>query len=78
VTNVFNRESDIQFIGEELGYTQGIELSYTVDFDTFKELINKILDEDYEKRNKSKTTNKDGQAIELPSYIKFPSNRPSN
>ncbi len=57
--NVFNRESDIQRIGEELGYTQGIELSYTVDFDSFKELINKILDEDYEKRETSKITNKD-------------------
>ena len=76
--NVFNRESDIQFIGEELGYTQGIELSYTVDFDNFKELINKILDEDYEKMKKSKTLNKDSQAIELPSYIKFPSRRTSN
>jgi hypothetical protein len=76
--NVFNRESDIQFIGEELGYTQGIELSYTVDFDSFKELINKILDEDYEKMKKSKTLNKDSQAIELPSYIKFPSRRTSN
>jgi len=76
--NVFNRESDIQFIGEELGYTQGIELSYTVDFDTFKELINKILNEDYEKREKSKTIIEDSEAIELPSYIKFPSNRPSN
>jgi hypothetical protein len=76
--NVFNRESDIQFIGEELGYTQGIELSYTVDFDNFKELINKILDEDDEKMKKNKALNKDSQSIELPSYIKFPSKRTSN
>jgi len=30
-------------IGDELGYTQGIGLSYVVDFNTFKELIQKIL-----------------------------------
>src|SRR5699024_674399 len=40
---IFNRESDIQYIGEELGYTQGIGIAYSVDFDTFKELIRKVL-----------------------------------
>ena len=39
---VFNRENNIQFIGEEIGFTQGVGLSYNVDFDTFKELIRKI------------------------------------
>ena len=38
----FNRESKIQFIGEELGYTQGVGISYSVDFDTLRELIDKI------------------------------------
>lgn len=40
---VFNRENDINYIGEGIGYTQGVGLSYEVDFDTFKELIRKIL-----------------------------------
>ena len=40
--SVFNRENNIQFIGEEIGFTQGVGLSYNVDFDTFKELIRKI------------------------------------
>lgn len=40
---VFNRQTDIQFIGETEGYTQGVGLSYAVDFDTFKELLNKIF-----------------------------------
>lgn len=40
---VFNRENDINYIGEGVGYTQGLGLSYEVDFDTFKELIRKIL-----------------------------------
>ncbi|MBZ9650399.1 translocation/assembly module TamB domain-containing protein [Psychroflexus montanilacus] len=77
--SVFNRESDIQFIGEELGYTQGIGLTYTVDFDTFKELMNKILDEKYvKKEKKARDKNPDEKNIELPSYINFPSNRTSN
>lgn len=39
----FNRENDISYIGEGVGYTQGIGVSYEVDFDTFKELANKIF-----------------------------------
>ncbi|MFI0431380.1 translocation/assembly module TamB domain-containing protein [Mariniflexile sp. HMF6888] len=37
--NVFNRENSIRNFGEAIGYTQGIGLSYSVDFDTFKELL---------------------------------------
>ena len=40
---VFNRENDINYIGQGVGYTQGIGINYEVDFDTFKELINKIF-----------------------------------
>jgi hypothetical protein len=39
---VFNKENEFRYIGDELGYTQGVGLSYNVDFDTFKELIKKI------------------------------------
>ncbi len=39
----FNRENDISYIGEGIGYTQGVGISYEVDFDTFKELANKIF-----------------------------------
>ena len=39
----FNRENDITYIGEGIGYTQGVGVSYEVDFDTFKELANKIF-----------------------------------
>lgn len=39
----FNRENDINYIGEGIGYTQGLGVSYEVDFNTFKELINKVL-----------------------------------
>ena len=34
----FNRESDIQLIGERQGYEQGAGLTYSVDFNSFQEL----------------------------------------
>lgn len=41
---IFNRENEIQqFIAERQGYTQGVGLSYEVDFNSFKELIQKIF-----------------------------------
>ena len=43
--NVFNRENEFRYIGDKLGYTQGMGISYNVDFNTFKELLNKIVKE---------------------------------
>jgi hypothetical protein len=40
---VFNKENEFRYIGDELGYTQGVGLSYDVDFNTFKELIQKVV-----------------------------------
>jgi hypothetical protein len=40
---VFNRENDINYIGQGVGYTQGVGMSYEVDFDNLKELLNKIF-----------------------------------
>ncbi|WP_229796688.1 translocation/assembly module TamB domain-containing protein [Algibacter mikhailovii] len=40
---VFNKENSIRNFGEEIGYTQGIGISYNVDFDTFKELLQKLF-----------------------------------
>ncbi|MFI2742324.1 translocation/assembly module TamB domain-containing protein [Zhouia sp. PK063] len=41
---IFNRESEIQqFLAQQQGYTQGVGLSYQVDFNTFKELLRKIF-----------------------------------
>ena len=39
---VFNKENEFRYIGDEIGYTQGVGLSYDVDFNTFKQLIRKI------------------------------------
>lgn len=40
---IFNKQNDIQFIGEADGYTQGVGLSYSYDFDNFKDLLKKIF-----------------------------------
>ncbi|WP_353477433.1 translocation/assembly module TamB domain-containing protein [Arenibacter sp. M-2] len=41
---IFNRENEIQqFLADRQGYTQGVGLSYQVDFDSFKALLRKIL-----------------------------------
>ena len=44
---VFNKENEFRYIGDELGYTQGLGLSYDVDFNTFKELIQKFVVSQY-------------------------------
>ena len=40
---LFNKENDINYIGQGIGYTQGVGVSYEVDFDTFQEFVNKIF-----------------------------------
>lgn len=39
----FNKENDISYIGQGIGYTQGIGLSYNVDFDNMRELWRKVF-----------------------------------
>ncbi|MEO8773441.1 MAG: translocation/assembly module TamB domain-containing protein [Gelidibacter sp.] len=51
----FNRENNIRNFGEEIGYTQGIGLSYNVEFDTFRELLRII----FSGKNKNKGTSED-------------------
>ena len=40
---LFNKENDINYVGQGIGYTQGLGVSYEVDFDSFKEFANKIF-----------------------------------
>ncbi len=70
----FNRENNIQNFGEEIGYTQGGRLNYSVDFDTFKELINKIFRTGpYKKEKKQETseTNTTSEESYVPSHTRF-------
>ncbi len=41
--NFFNRQADVQFIGEDQIFEQGAGVSYAVDFDTVRELIYKLF-----------------------------------
>jgi len=68
---IFNRENNIQFIGEEIGFTQGIGLSYSVDFDTFKELIRKILNKKLMKSEEEIEQEESAKSL-APDYIVFP------
>ncbi|TXG39876.1 translocation/assembly module TamB domain-containing protein [Seonamhaeicola maritimus] len=69
VAKVFNRENSIRNFGEDIGYTQGIGLSYNVDFDTFKELIQNLFKKK-EKENalKHESTEKNKEDA-LPDFI---------
>lgn len=72
---VFNRENNIQFIGEEIGFTQGVGLSYNVDFNTFKELIRKIANTEIAKSNseeEEEEERKESAKSLAPDYINFP------
>jgi hypothetical protein len=40
---IFNRENTIRNLGEQIGYTQGVGISYKVEFNSFKKLVNKML-----------------------------------
>lgn len=66
---VFNRENSIRNFGEEIGYTQGVGISYNVDFDTFKELLQRLFTnakKTAKNPNPEKQEKKDGS---LPEFI---------
>ena len=72
---VFNKENDINYIGQGIGYTQGAGVSYEVDFDTFKELVNKIFKKTkIDREKKVKTENPTEATKMLPSYINMENN----
>lgn len=67
---LFNKENDINYIGQGIGYTQGVGISYEVDFDTFSELVNKIF-----KKHKigkvTKSSNDIPDSSLNPDYLNF-------
>ena len=70
---IFNRENNIQYIGEELGFTQGVGLSYQVDFDTFRELMQKLLQIEIAAAAREEDLPEEKQQESLaPDYIDFP------
>jgi hypothetical protein len=71
---VFNKENNVNYyIGQGIGYTQGIGLTYEVDFSTFKQLVNKIFKN--QKLELVKEAPKVDQDSDLhPDYIHFDKN----
>ncbi|MBT8273983.1 MAG: translocation/assembly module TamB domain-containing protein, partial [Bacteroidia bacterium] len=66
----FNRENSVRNFGEQIGYTQGIGLSYNVEFDNLNELFKKIF------RGNSPRKVKREQKVEkkadaLPEFMNF-------
>ena len=69
---VFNRENTIRNFGEEIGYTQGVGLSYNVEFDTFKELLQIIFSGKNRKDKKvikETNTEEEYESDLMPEYI---------
>ena len=60
---VFNKENEFRYIGDELGYTQGVGLSYDVDFNTFRQLIRKITSQKDISQSDTKNNYKDNQNL---------------
>jgi hypothetical protein len=63
--NFFNRQADIQFIGEEQIFEQGAGVSYSVDFDTFSELVFKLF-------NKRLTLESENELPVIPDDNSYP------
>ena len=69
---VFNRENDINYIGEGVGYTQGIGITYQVDFDTFDELYNKVFrSAKYKLEQENKPKDEVPDSNYTPEFINF-------
>ena len=78
---VFNRENRIRNFGEEIGYTQGVGLSYNVEFDSFKELLRIIFSgkNRTDKKEEKKDEKRKGKADEfLPEFITIKEEKTEN
>lgn len=71
---MFNRENDINFLGEGINYTQGVGLTYELDFDTLSELFRQLFNKK-EEEDTTNTTDDDSEEEFNPEYIKFMESR---
>lgn len=65
---IFNRQNEIQYSTEEEGYTQGIGLSYQVNFNTLSELLQKF---GLKKKSKKQKVKKDSIKSKHKQLINF-------
>lgn len=70
--HVFNKENDLNYITQDIGYIQGAGISYEVDFDTFKELVGKMFgSRKLTKENKIKAKEDNTDSNLSPDFINF-------
>ena len=69
--HVFNRENDINYVGEGIGYTQGLGITYNVEFNTFKEMMQKIFSKNKKKDDTSKSKDELPDSEFPPEFIEF-------
>ena len=73
--HVFNRENDINYIGEGIGYTQGLGITYSVDFDNLKEFIQNIFPKKKQQTDNSSNSDDLPDSEFSPEYINFINDR---
>nr|WP_236023949.1 translocation/assembly module TamB domain-containing protein [Flavobacterium flabelliforme] len=74
---LFNKENDINYVGQGIGYTQGLGVSYEVDFDTFKEFVNQIF-KNLKFEKISSPVSEDQDSNLSPDYINFQGSKKTN
>ncbi|MDK2772480.1 MAG: hypothetical protein KYX68_09675 [Flavobacterium sp.] len=73
--DIFNRENDINYIGEGIGYTQGLGITYSVDFDNLKEFIQNIFPKKKQQTDNSSNSDDLPDSEFSPEYINFINDR---
>lgn len=68
---MFNRENDINYIGEGIGYTQGVGITYQVDFDNVRELWRKVFSKKEPDAASNNPTDQLPDSDLSPEFIKF-------
>ncbi len=74
---IFNRQNEIQYSTQEEGYTQGVGLTYQVDFNNLSELLQKIGLKK-KKKNKKKVKKDSVKTAKLSKFIKLKSTTNKN
>ncbi|WP_264564528.1 translocation/assembly module TamB domain-containing protein [Flavobacterium sp. N3904] len=70
--HAFNKENDINYVGQDIGYTQGLGITYEVDFDTFTELVDKMFKGNKKLKSEGKKEKVDNSDSNLnPDFINF-------
>ena len=65
----FNRENSIQNFGEQIGYTQGLGVSYNIEFNNLRELFKELFSKNNKKED-TQSKNTTDKSL-LPNYIEF-------